>query len=197
MTVHRSRILVDDDVATLDHIPVTTVARTLLDLAGVVPARDLERAVDRAERLDLFDLAAVECVLSRAGGRRGVATLRRCIAAWQPRHTRSELEDRHQELVRAAGLPAPQLNVLLDGEQRTHEVDAFWPSHRLVVQLDGFAYHRTRRDRQRDAAGQADLELAGYRVLRLSWDDVVVHDRRTVRRLRQLLPSRPLPPARH
>jgi hypothetical protein len=185
--VHRSRILAEDDVATLDHISVTTVARTLLDLAGVIPARDLERAVDRAERLDLFDLAAVERVLSRAGGRGGVATLRRCIAAWRPSHTRSELEDRHRELVLAAGLPAPQLNVLLDGEERTHEVDAFWPSHRLVVQLDGFEYHRTRRDRERDSATDADLALAGYRVLRLTWDDVIVHQRRTGRRLQSLL----------
>jgi very-short-patch-repair endonuclease len=68
-----------------------------------------------------------------------------------------------------------------------HEVDAYWPDHDLIVQLDGFAYHRTRRDRERDADTDADLELAGHRVVRLTWDDVVRHDARTARRLSRLL----------
>jgi predicted transcriptional regulator of viral defense system len=139
LEVHRSRMVDTTDLTWLDQIRSTTVARTLLDLAAVVPEHDLARAVDRAERLERFDLAAVEDVLSRARGRLGTATLRRAIAAWRPRRTRSELEERHEELVRAAGLPAPRLNILLDGEQGTQEVDAFWPSHDLVVQLDGFA----------------------------------------------------------
>lgn len=187
LTVHRSRIQDASDFTLLDEVPVTSVARTLLDLAAVVRRDDLARAVDRAERFELFDLSAVEDLLLRAAGRRGAAKLRHSIAAWRPRHTRSELEDRHEELVRAAGLAAPRLNVWLDGERHGHEVDAFWPAHALVVQLDGFAYHRTRRDRERDATTDADLELAGYRVVRLTWDDVVVHCGRTVRRLRRLL----------
>jgi very-short-patch-repair endonuclease len=97
------------------------------------------------------------------------------------------LEDRFVELVERANLPFPRLNVLVDGERLQHEVDAFWPSQRLVVQLDGFAYHRTRRDRERDAGTDADLELAGFRVLRLTWDDVTLHRARTVRRLRRLV----------
>ena len=164
-------------------IRVTTVARTLLDLAGIASTRELARAVDTAERLELFDLTAVEGVLARARGRRGVAALRRAIAGWQPRHTHSELEDRFAELVAQSALPLPDLNVLLDGYNAEHEVDAFWPSQRLVVQLDGFAYHRTRRDRERDAATDADLELAGLRVVRLTWDEVTRHADRTVRRL--------------
>jgi very-short-patch-repair endonuclease len=172
------------DFTERDGIRVTTVARTLLDLAGVVSRRELARAVDRAERLELFDLTAVEDVLGRARGRRGAARLRRAIAAWLPRQTRSELEDRFQELLAAADLPRARFNVLLRGERAQHEVDAFWPSERLVVQLDGFAYHRTRRDRERDAATDADLELAGFRVIRLTWDEVTLNARRTARRLR-------------
>jgi very-short-patch-repair endonuclease len=187
--MHRSRLQDAADFTFFEEIRVTSVARTLLDLAAVVPSYELARALDRAERLERFDLAALEDVLSRAGKRRGTAALRHAIAAWRPRQTRSELEDRHEELVRAAGLPAPQLNVLLQGEQAEHEVDAFWPAHRLVVQLDGFAYHRTRRDRERDAATDADLELSGYRVVRLTWDDVALHEARTARRLRRLLAS--------
>jgi hypothetical protein len=175
------------DITTRAGIRVTTVARTLLDLAAVVPRRDLARAVDRAERLDLFDLAAVRDALSRARGRRGAAALRHAIAAWEPRHTRSELEDRFADLIAVAGIPGPAVNVLLAGERADHEVDAFWASQRLVVQLDGFAYHRTRRDRERDAATDADLELAGCRVVHLTWDDVTAHQGRTVRRLRRLI----------
>ena len=76
---------------------------------------------------------------------------------------------------------------MVAGERRSHEVDALWPSHRLAVQLDGFAYPRTRRDRERDTESDVDLELAGFRVVRLTWGDVTVRSERTVRRLRLLL----------
>jgi len=78
----------------------------------------------------------------------------------------------------------PSFNAAVEGEQATHEVDAFWPDRQLAVQLDGFEFHRTRRDRERDATSDADLELAGRRVMRLTWDDVAVHAERTLRRLR-------------
>jgi very-short-patch-repair endonuclease len=188
--LHHSRMLDPDDVTELDGIRVTTAARTLLDLAACVTARELAAAVDRSERLEVFDLGAVEGVLARARGRRGAAALREAIVAWQPQQTRSVLEDRFEVLLGAAILRLPGADVLLDGERNRHEVDAFWHSHRLVVQLDGFAYHRTRRDRERDATTDADLELAGYEVLRLTWDDVVVHGSRTARRLRRRLTAR-------
>ncbi|MGH2979867.1 MAG: DUF559 domain-containing protein [Solirubrobacterales bacterium] len=187
--MHRSRMSSPGDFTERDGIRVTTVARTLLDLATVLSRREVARAVDRAERLYLFDLGSVEEVLARARGRRGAAALRAAIAAWRPRHTCSELEDRFLELLASTALPLPRLNVPVTGERDEQEVDAFWPSQRLVVQLDGFAYHRTRRDRERDAATDADLELAGFRTLRLTWDDVTVHDGRTVRRLRRLIVS--------
>lgn len=192
IVVHRSRLADPADFDSIDGIRVTSVARTLLDLAVVVTARELARAVDRAERLELFDLISVEDLLNRASRRAGRRSLRNAIEGWQPSYTRSELEDRFQELVRRAKLPPPQINVLLRGERAAHEVDCFWPSRRLVVQLDGFAYHRTRRDRERDSTTDADLELAGFRVLRLTWDDVAVHGYRTVRRLRQALSSPPM-----
>jgi very-short-patch-repair endonuclease len=188
--VHRTRILDPDHFASHESIPITTVARTLLDLADVVPMWDLTRAVDRAERLDLFDLAATEEVLCRARGRKGARALRKALSAWQPTHTRSELEDRFQELVRKGGLARPVVNVSLQGEQASYEVDCHWPDRGLVVQLDGFAYHRTRLDRERDASVDADLELRGYRVMRLTWGDVVAHGARTTRRLERALSSR-------
>jgi very-short-patch-repair endonuclease len=90
-------------------------------------------------------------------------------------------------LVIDAGFPLPRFNVPVDGERYTHVVDAYWPEHKLVVQLDGFAHHRTRRDRERDAEIDADLELAGHRVVRLTWGDVTIRRARTVRRYEALL----------
>ena len=75
----------------------------------------------------------------------------------------------------------------MDGETRTIEIDAYWEQERLAVQLDGFEFHRTRRDRERDALTDADLELAGNRVMRLTWDDVSVNGERTLRRIRLAL----------
>jgi peroxiredoxin len=173
------------DFTNADGVPVTTVARTLLDLSAVVKAPDLATAIDRAERLAIFDLRAVADVLDRANGRRGARALRRAIAAYEPSTQKSVLERRFKELLGTApDIPRPDFNALVDGETGTHEVDAFWPAQRLAIQLDGFEFHRTRRDRERDAASDADLELAGQRVVRLTWDEVGVHGERTLRRVR-------------
>ena len=185
MQVHRSRMLAPLDVTTKDGIPVTTPARTLLDLGAVLNAQDLAAAIDRAERLRIFDLRAVVEVLGRANGRRGGKALRRAIASYEPSTQKSKLELRFKELLRSApDIPSPSFNALVDGETGTHEVDAFWPTTRLAIQLDGFEFHHTRRDRERDAASDADLELVGHRVMRLTWDDVTVHGERTLRRVR-------------
>lgn len=187
--VYRSRMLEPQDRATREAIPVTSVARTLLDLASVVPAHHLAKALDRAERSRLSDLNQLEEVLERARGKPGAKLLGEAINAWRPRYTKSELENRFAALVTDAGLAKPRLNTLVDGERREHEVDAYWPEHRLVVQVDSFTFHRTRRDKEHDAASDADLELADLRVLRLSEDDLTVRSRATVRRLEARLPA--------
>jgi hypothetical protein len=172
------------DFTTEQGIPVTSVARTLLDLSAVLRPSDLAVAIDRAERLALFDLTALVDVVERARGRKGAATLRRAIAAYEPSTQKSELERRFRTLLEASPrIPKPFFNALVHGETGTHEVDAFWEGHGLAVQLDGFEFHRTRRDRERDAGSDADLELAGMRVIRFTWDDVAVHGSRTLRRL--------------
>jgi hypothetical protein len=183
--VHRTRLLDPRDFTVRDGIPVTSVARTLLDLGAVLRPSDLGVAIDRAERLGLFDLDAVVDVLERANGRRGARALRQAIAAYRPSTQKSELERCFRRLLEDdPPIPAPFFNALVEGEAGTHEVDAYWAAERLAVQLDGFEFHRTRRDRERDAASDADLELAGNRVVRFTWDDVTVHGERTLRRLR-------------
>jgi hypothetical protein len=178
-------VLASQDCTVNEGIPVTSVARTLLDLGGVVREHELEVAIDRAERARIFDLTAIVDVLERAKGRRGARALRRAIAADEPSTQKSRLERRFKALLRTApDIPTPAFNAAVDGEQSAHEVDAFWADQQLAIQLDGFEFHRTRRDRERDAASDADLELVGHRVMRLTWDDVTVHGERTLRRLR-------------
>jgi hypothetical protein len=176
-------MLAPQDLTVHDGVPVTSVARTLLDLSAVLKAPDLATAIDRAERLRIFDLTAVVEVLERARGRRGATKLRRAIATYEPSTQKSVLERRFKALLETApDIPSPAFNALVEGEEATHEVDAYWPEHKLAIQLDGFEFHRTRRDRERDATSDADLELVGHRVMRLTWDDVTVHGERTLRR---------------
>ena len=99
--------------------------------------------------------------------------------------TRSALEQRFVALCRTSSLPMPALNVSVAG----FVVDALWPSERLVVELDGFAFHRTRQAFERDRARDAALQLAGYRVLRLTFRRVTREPTAVVRAIRELLLS--------
>ncbi len=143
---------------------MTSVARTLLDLAGVVRFDQLERAIEAAERRDLFDLRAVEALMERP--RRGVRALRTALRDYHdPGFTRSVLERRFAHVCRAAGLPAPAMNSWI-GDQ---EVDVVWEDEQVAVQLDGYEFHRTRAAFEGDRRRDATLILAGYRVLRVTY----------------------------
>ena len=120
-------MLAPQDFTVHEGIPVTSVARTLLDLSAVLKAPDLATAIDRAERSRIFDLTAVVDVLDRANGRRGARALRRAIAAYEPSTQKSLLERRFKALLKTApDIPTPAFNAAVEGEQATHEVDAFW-----------------------------------------------------------------------
>jgi hypothetical protein len=189
--IHRTRMLDPVDFTVVDGIPVTSLARTLLDLAAVLRPPDLEVVIDRAERAGQFDFSAVVELLERAKGKKGVRTLRKVVAAYELSTQKSKLERAFRELVETApDIRPPFFNALVDGETRTNEVDAYWADSRLAVQLDGFEWHRTRRDREADAISDGDLDLMGIRVMRLTWDDVNVNGRRTLRRVRLALAER-------
>jgi uncharacterized protein DUF559 len=164
--VHSIRRPHAENRAARSGIPLTSVARTLLDLAQNVRQDQLERAFEQAERLRLLDLAAVARLCERSNGHRGLTRLRPLLAqAGRPvAETRSELERRFLRLCDDAGLPPAAVNVVVAG----HEVDALWRAARLVVEIDGFEYHGTRAAFERDRARDADLQLAGFRVLRVT-----------------------------
>jgi len=165
IVLHRSRRIHEEDRTTRDGIPVTSTARTLLDLAEAVRPWRLARAIEEADRHHLFDLRAVDRLIARSRGRRGLKPLNAAINAYRPpSFTRSELERRFIDLCRRAGLPRPAANLWIAGG----EADMSWPERRLVVELDTTAHHQTEAAFERDRARDATLQLAGFRVLRVT-----------------------------
>jgi hypothetical protein len=143
-------------------IPVTSAVRTLVDLADVLRLRPLERALAQADVRGLVTGEQLRELPARAHGRRGAHQLARIFAV--PLLTRSELEELFLAVIAEHGVPRPLVNRRLHG----YEVDCHWPARRLVVELDGYAFHRSRysfeEDRERDAA----LLAAGWRVMRIT-----------------------------
>jgi very-short-patch-repair endonuclease len=185
--VHRVRRLDPADVTTVSGIPVTTVARTLVDLADVVNAESLAKAMDEAERQNRLDLRAIHTARTRTTGRNGPGPQRlthalRELAAHGTTLTRSPLEVAFQALINRAGLPKPRTNARLKG----HEVDAYWPDHKLAVELDGWRFHNTRRDFQRDRERDRELTAAGHKVIRFTHRDVHERPAHVVETLRRL-----------
>jgi Transcriptional regulator, AbiEi antitoxin len=160
--IHRSGHLPPDEVTRRLGIPVTTVARTLLDLADAVSTQQTKRALDEAEHLGLLYLTSLRAVVHANPGRRGATVL--TLAGARPERTRSPLEDRFLELIERNGLPRPLANEFVAGR----EADFVWPTQKLIVETDGGGAHLTRAafeaDRLRD---RANLR-AGYSTIRLT-----------------------------
>jgi len=166
--VHRTRRPIE--TTTRDGIPVTTVARTLADLADVVPRRRLEKALEQAERLGRLDLGAIDAVADGQPGRRGPALVRRLVRAHDTQGmTRSELEDAFLELCDRYDIPRPAMNARVEGM----EVDCVWPQARLVIELDSWHWHgRTRAAFGRDRTKSRRLTLLGWTVVRITDDEL-------------------------
>jgi very-short-patch-repair endonuclease len=182
LRIHRTTKLTQDEVTKHQAIPVTTPARTLLDLASSLPRRALERALDQAEILELFDLQALERVVDAHQGRRGARVL---AVALGEHHagttvTRSALEEAFLALCAAHALERPQVNVRVCNL----EVDFYFASKRLVVEVDGYRYHRTRRAFERDRERDAILAAAGNRTLRFTHRQVTRRPREVAAAIR-------------
>jgi very-short-patch-repair endonuclease len=153
------------DVTRHQGLPLTTPARTMLDLAAGASAADVDRRLQDARVRRLVDDDSLAATLARNADRAGRPAL--AAAAAVP-FTRSELERAFLALVAAHDLPAPRTNVRVAG----FEVDALWPEQRVVVELDGRAAHATRAAHERDRRRDAALRAAGLIVLRFTWWDV-------------------------
>jgi hypothetical protein len=171
--VHVTQTLVPEDAVVRDGIPCTSVARTLVDLGDVVPRRDVERAVEQAESLRVFDRGAVDGALARAGPRRGAGVLRELLQEWaDPGLTESELEERFLDLCRAGALPQPAVNEWIWLDDGMVKADFLWRSRKIVVETDGRAWHRSREAFESDRRRDQRLTLAGFRVVRFTWRQV-------------------------
>jgi very-short-patch-repair endonuclease len=173
---HRSADLPSSEITIERGVPTTTVARTLLDLAAVVPAHHLRRAVERSDQAELFDLREVRSVIDAhpsRPGRRALTTLLADVHAHGQTHTRSDLEAIVLQLCLDHHLPRPQVN-RYDG---TRESDFRWPAHRLIVEVDSWTFHgRTRRAFDADRARDRALLGDGWRVARFT-DRQILADR--------------------
>ena len=164
LRVHRVRALDPADVRRRAGLPVTAPARTLVDLAGVLETARLDAAFERARTSRLLRPADVREALGRSPGRRGAPAVRALVDD-RPGLTRSAAERRLLDLLARGGLPRPMTNIRVSG----HEVDMLWREARLVVEVDGYAWHRGRRSFEHDRRRDADLQVAGFRVLRFTW----------------------------
>jgi very-short-patch-repair endonuclease len=178
LRIHRTRLLDQRDFTHHKGIPVTTVARTLLDLADELPDKGLRRAVRQAQALHLTNVRLIADVLTRAGGRRGADRLAALIADG-PAPTAGDLEDLVLDVIDNGGLKRPQINRRLG---RVYP-DLRWPEHRLTVECDGATWHEGKLAREDDAERQARLEADGERVLRVSWQQAFSRPDQTLTRL--------------
>jgi very-short-patch-repair endonuclease len=149
-----------------DGIPVTTVTRTLLDLAAVAPFKQLQRAANEAERGGWLSERAITETLKRHRGRKGIKAFRAVIASLDPqaRRSRSDLELAFLAFCRRHGIRPPVLN----GEVEGYEVDFHWPGTKLIVELDTWDYHGTSHTFETDRERDSYLAGAGYVVIRVT-----------------------------
>jgi hypothetical protein len=184
LRLHEARALAAEDRALREGIPVTSLPRTLLDLAATVRFDWLEKMVERSEDLELFDLHAVEELLDRTVGHHGHGRLRKAIALYKPTSfTRSGLEKRFLELCLEAGLPQPRTNFVAHG----FELDCYWPEFRFAVELDLFETHGTRAAFERDRLRQEDLLLVGIGMTRVTGPRLQRKPEEVMRRVARLL----------
>jgi hypothetical protein len=178
----RSRTLDPRDVTEVDHIPTTTVARTLVDLAAVLPVDALARACHEAGVLHGTTPAQVDAVLQRRPLSPGAAALRSVLRG-DVHVTLSTLERRFLARLEAAELPLPQTNRSAGGRR----VDCRWPAQRLTVEVDGYRYHHSRHAWEQDRRREREARARGDEFRRYSYGDVFEAPRFMLAELRRLL----------
>jgi very-short-patch-repair endonuclease len=182
---HKVRNLPPEQITIVDAIPVTTIDRTLLDLAEILSPQQLRSVLETAQRAAILNVRQLRTLMARSPGRHGLKPLADALATLQDEvpWTQSELERRFLELIRDAGLPAPSCNVVVDGET----VDFYWPDHNLIVEIDGFRYHRTRQRFEDDRRRDTKHAIAGRRSVRFTHQRIAHDQKRLINDLGRLL----------
>jgi very-short-patch-repair endonuclease len=160
-------VLPADERTTHNGIPITTVPRTILDLAATLDERQLERAINEAEIKRLWDELSLHDLLYRYRGRAGTKSVR---AALRKRTegatlTKSDLEELFLRFADGARLPRPETNTYVEGL----EVDCVWRAQRVIVEVDGWETHRTRAAFERDREKSRILQAAGWRCVPVTY----------------------------
>ena len=183
IAVRRSRRMGRRDATTWNGIPVTTVPRTLVDLAAALSFDDLAIACHEAGVRHRTTPVQVEAVLERCPNLRGAGKLRRVLRG-EAHVTLSKLEKRFLQLLRDAGLPLPQTN----RPAGTKRVDCRWPEHRLTVELDSYRFHNSRHAWEQDHRREREARAREDDFRRYTWADVVENGEVVLAELRSLLP---------
>jgi len=182
--IQRSRSFDARDAWRFDGIPVTTIARTMVDLAAHLSRKVLGRAFHEAAVLYRVTPEEVEAVLARRPTSPGAGKLRRVLRGDD--NTLSAMEDRFLELMRREGLPLPQTN----RRAGSRWLDCRWAEYTLTVELDSYRYHHTRHAWERDQRRERLVRASGDEFRRYTHDDVMVAPALMIRELRQLLPAK-------
>ena len=179
VTLHRLADLRRDETTVRWRVPITNPLRTMVDLAAVLPSKEVEDALDAGLRWPaLFSVAAIEATLKNMAGRgrSGVGVLRKVLEEREFGNavSDSDLEKRMNRLLKQAGLPKSVFHYVVTAEGRfLAEVDFAYPEIRLAIEVDGFGVHGTPRAMAKDFVRQNGLVPFGWRVLRFTWRQVV------------------------
>jgi very-short-patch-repair endonuclease len=190
VAIHRPRRLHPGDRTQIAGIPVTSVPRTLLDLATHADGKQLAKAFEEADRNGTLSYAALTQLIERTRGHKGLKLLKRVMRAhtWPDPHTRTELEHAFARFCDDRGIPRPHFNVQIG----PYTVDALWPAWKLIVELDGREGHGWLAAKERDHVRDADLQLQGYLVIRVSWRRLHHEPDEVAARIRRAAQRRPL-----
>jgi very-short-patch-repair endonuclease len=164
----------------------------LLDLAGVVRVSELRKAISEAEVLRIFDPVAVQAVIARSAGRRGVARLRMVVSELSPQtaRSRSYLERKFLMMCERAAVPPPEVNCTLNLGGEMLQPDFIWRDAGLIVETDGRETHDTASAFERDRRRDQILGAAGWQVIRCTWRQVIDEPTRVAQTLHALLASK-------
>ena len=188
IAAHRC-VLADDERTVIHGIPVTGLARTLLDCAAMLPAYRLEKLLQEAEFRRLSDSLSLDALIRRYPGHRGVAKARSVLerGRFGASITKEEMELRFLKVVDDYGLPSPVLNGLIRAGGKNHEVDCHWSDGRVIVELDSRMAHMTTQAFEGDRARDRALRIAGWTVIRITWHQMHDEPARIASDIRSLL----------